>query len=466
MQSKDQRQTITCVCFSFQPINTDILMCLCGITYSVLSGSVEILRNIDNIDFKVLMSGKICYDEIPRVKKLARLDCIQMPAFMRNQEKYKKILKQIAHMNGLHLEHAKFKAPLAYLRRLKKGRRIGVAKGSKKVRKKGKKGVMGKGSLDMGKSENTYGHLGSDDDESDDDEDKFFFQHYSMSAGSTEDNFFETMKRNMGKNTSNSNDKVSDEVFNYNYLKGLVDKSDKSKASQPSPHPEKPKQTAVDSLFTTPSDSSSKRELRDWENDCVKTGSRCVSRASVQLMLNLPSKSLNSRAKSSHVNPLAATPITKDFTQRPLSNIESSRTTNVDPSIGNTDFEEDSKVSKVQPAACSAVNLVSQCDNESTSSHISSSEHDSINNNQMRTRSNNKNQVHPFSASDTNRVKKDADGFIYPDNDILTEDMIRVNSALQRPVSSRGPSSSLSTSSNPKLLNRRIKSAANILPSY
>ncbi|KAH3729396.1 hypothetical protein DPMN_055364 [Dreissena polymorpha] len=98
-------------------------------------GAVEILRNVDDIDFRVLMSGKICYDEVPRVKKMARLDCIQMPAFMRNQEKYKKTLKQIAHMNGLHLDHAKYKAPLAYLTRLKRGRRVGVVGATKKSSK-------------------------------------------------------------------------------------------------------------------------------------------------------------------------------------------------------------------------------------------------------------------------------------------------------------------------------------------
>ncbi|KAK3595221.1 hypothetical protein CHS0354_021536 [Potamilus streckersoni] len=110
-------------------------------------GAVEILRNIDEIDFHVLMSGKVCIDEIKRVKRVARMDCIRFPAFMKNQDKYKKILKQIAAINGLNMNHPKYKAPAAYLRRLKRGRRIGVAGGTtNKVRGKGKKGHVKGGS--------------------------------------------------------------------------------------------------------------------------------------------------------------------------------------------------------------------------------------------------------------------------------------------------------------------------------
>lgn len=77
------------------------------------------------IDFNVMMSGKICVDEVQRCKRLARLDCLKLPAFMKNEIRYKKHLKAIAQLNGLDLQHQKRNAPAAYVRRLKQGRRIG-----------------------------------------------------------------------------------------------------------------------------------------------------------------------------------------------------------------------------------------------------------------------------------------------------------------------------------------------------
>lgn len=62
---------------------------------------VEILRNIDNIDFHVLYSGKVCIDEIPRVRRVARTDCIKTPKFLADIERYKKTLRYMAYINGL-----------------------------------------------------------------------------------------------------------------------------------------------------------------------------------------------------------------------------------------------------------------------------------------------------------------------------------------------------------------------------
>ncbi|XP_061193551.1 uncharacterized protein LOC133201768 isoform X1 [Saccostrea echinata] len=102
-------------------------------------GAVEILRNIDNIDFQVLMCGKMCVDEVSRCKRLARQDCLRMPAFMKNETKYKKNLKAIANLNGLNTVQPRVHPPLAYIQRLKRGRRIGP-ENSRKVRKKYRKG--------------------------------------------------------------------------------------------------------------------------------------------------------------------------------------------------------------------------------------------------------------------------------------------------------------------------------------
>ncbi|XP_069124385.1 microtubule-associated tyrosine carboxypeptidase 1-like isoform X3 [Argopecten irradians] len=98
-------------------------------------GAVEILRNIDSIDFGVMMSGKICPDEIPRCKRVARLDCLRVPAFMKNEKKYKKQLQTIANLNGLNQVHPKSSPPAAYIQRLKRGRRIGPASSSGKYKR-------------------------------------------------------------------------------------------------------------------------------------------------------------------------------------------------------------------------------------------------------------------------------------------------------------------------------------------
>lgn len=64
-------------------------------------GAIEILEKIDEIDFKVLMSGKLCIDEIDRVKRLARVDCLKLPKFLLDMKSYKQKLRQIAIVNGI-----------------------------------------------------------------------------------------------------------------------------------------------------------------------------------------------------------------------------------------------------------------------------------------------------------------------------------------------------------------------------
>ena len=94
---------------------------------------MNILRNIDDINFILLMSGKVCYDEVSRIKRLARLGSIGLPAIMRDMEVYRKQLKEMAVVNGLHLSHPKYEPPRPYLLRLKE-RQAGVRK-RRKVRK-------------------------------------------------------------------------------------------------------------------------------------------------------------------------------------------------------------------------------------------------------------------------------------------------------------------------------------------
>ena len=62
---------------------------------------MEILRNYSKIDLLVLYAGKVCWDEVNRVKRLARKDCLRLPHFIRDLESYKKKLYQMAIANGL-----------------------------------------------------------------------------------------------------------------------------------------------------------------------------------------------------------------------------------------------------------------------------------------------------------------------------------------------------------------------------
>ena len=64
-------------------------------------GAVEILRNYEKIDIPILYAGKVCWDEVNRVKRLARKDCLRLPHFIRDLESYKKKLYQIGVANGL-----------------------------------------------------------------------------------------------------------------------------------------------------------------------------------------------------------------------------------------------------------------------------------------------------------------------------------------------------------------------------
>lgn len=60
-----------------------------------------ILRQVNEIDFKLLYAGKICCDELRRVRRIARQDCVKLPHFLRDIVTYKKTLNEIALTNGL-----------------------------------------------------------------------------------------------------------------------------------------------------------------------------------------------------------------------------------------------------------------------------------------------------------------------------------------------------------------------------
>lgn len=64
-------------------------------------GAIEILEKLDEIDFKVLMCGKLCVDELERIKRVSRTECIKMPKFSADMKAYKQKLRQIGIINGI-----------------------------------------------------------------------------------------------------------------------------------------------------------------------------------------------------------------------------------------------------------------------------------------------------------------------------------------------------------------------------
>ena len=68
--------------------------------HSTLSGAVRILRNAEDIDFKLLYSGKICFDELNRVKRISR-GSVKLPHFLDDMELYRHALQEILQVNCL-----------------------------------------------------------------------------------------------------------------------------------------------------------------------------------------------------------------------------------------------------------------------------------------------------------------------------------------------------------------------------
>lgn len=68
---------------------------------SYLEGAIDVLENLEKIDFVLLMSGKLCLDELDRVKRISRVDSIKLPSFMKNLQSYKDKLRLIGIVNGI-----------------------------------------------------------------------------------------------------------------------------------------------------------------------------------------------------------------------------------------------------------------------------------------------------------------------------------------------------------------------------
>ena len=67
----------------------------------IFSGAVKILRQAKDIDFKLLYSGKVCFDELHnRIKRIRRVP-IKLPHFIQDIGVYRYALREICYINGL-----------------------------------------------------------------------------------------------------------------------------------------------------------------------------------------------------------------------------------------------------------------------------------------------------------------------------------------------------------------------------
>ena len=64
-------------------------------------GAIDILENLDEIDFHLLYSGKLCVDELPLIKEIVRTKKLKIPKFLRTIKNYKNTLRQIGMINAI-----------------------------------------------------------------------------------------------------------------------------------------------------------------------------------------------------------------------------------------------------------------------------------------------------------------------------------------------------------------------------
>lgn len=64
-------------------------------------GAVNILRNLDHINFNLLYAGKITVEDLPRVQRIARLECLKTPYFLKDMNSYRRHMRTLLRVNGI-----------------------------------------------------------------------------------------------------------------------------------------------------------------------------------------------------------------------------------------------------------------------------------------------------------------------------------------------------------------------------
>jgi hypothetical protein len=66
-----------------------------------VTGAINVLSNKENIDWVALYAGRICLDEVARVRRIVRRDLITLPHYLSDIVKYRRTMDDIACVNGL-----------------------------------------------------------------------------------------------------------------------------------------------------------------------------------------------------------------------------------------------------------------------------------------------------------------------------------------------------------------------------
>ena len=82
------------------------------------TGAANILTNLDDVDLTAMFCGRVSYDQTPRIRRIAHLDCLRLPGFMKDFDRYKHLLRYIAYVNGLGDKPAMLAPPERRLQRV------------------------------------------------------------------------------------------------------------------------------------------------------------------------------------------------------------------------------------------------------------------------------------------------------------------------------------------------------------
>nr|XP_039274365.1 uncharacterized protein LOC120348313 [Styela clava] len=64
-------------------------------------GAVNVLRNLDHINFNLLYAGKVTVEDLPRIQRIARLECLKTPYFLKDLNSYKRHMRNLLRINGI-----------------------------------------------------------------------------------------------------------------------------------------------------------------------------------------------------------------------------------------------------------------------------------------------------------------------------------------------------------------------------
>ena len=68
------------------------------------TGTVKLLRKLDDLDIGLLFSGKVSVEDLPRVKRISRTCSVPIPSFASDIPRYVAVLQEMRRANELCME--------------------------------------------------------------------------------------------------------------------------------------------------------------------------------------------------------------------------------------------------------------------------------------------------------------------------------------------------------------------------